>query len=290
MKKDDHTISDRQLAKIRRRAKLLLDRANASGKFPTPIDELIAAADLEVARNISLDQSFLGRLYKRFVPEEMKRAVEKVLGVMDSRARMIYLDQTVHNKKKPFLSIHEVGHDYLPWQRDTFAILEDSESSLDPDVREQFEREANCFASEVIFQLDRFTEEAADCKFGIKVPINLARRYGASVYSTIRRYVMTHHHPCAVVVFNRVAADGAKALTLRRCIQSDKFSHRFGKLPVKVQQGPDDYFARHVPHNKFRMPTICILKNRNGEQEECLVEAFDSTFQVFYLIYPVKTG
>ena len=200
---------------------------------------------------------------------------------------MIYLDQTVHKKKKPFLSIHEVGHDYLPWQRDTFAILEESESSLDPDVREQFEREANCFASEVIFQLDLFTQEAADCDFGIKVPINLARRYGASVYSSIRRYVMTHHHPCAVVVFNRVDLHGSKVLTLRRCVQSEKFTSRFGKLAVKEQQGPADFFARHVPYNKFRMPTNCTIKNRNGEQEQCLIEAFDSTFQVFYLLYPV---
>lgn len=287
MKNDDHTISDRQLVKIRRRANLLLARADALGSLPTPVDELIAAADLEIARDVSLDKTFLGRLYKRFVPEEMKRAVEKVLGVMDSRARVIYLDQTVHKNKKPFLSLHEVGHDYLPWQRDTFAILEDSESSLDPDVREQFEREANCFASEVIFQLDRFTNEAADCEFGIKVPINLARRYGASVYSSIRRYVMTHHHPCAVIVFNRVKDGGAEALTLRRCIQSDKFTQTFGNLSVKVQQGPDDFFAQHVPRNKFRMPTSCALNNRNGQQEECLVEAFDSSFQVFFLLYPV---
>ena len=81
MKRDDHTITERQLAKIRRRAKLLLNRAEATGRFPTPIDDLITAADLEIARDVSLDQSFLGRLYKRVVPEEVKQAVEKVLGV-----------------------------------------------------------------------------------------------------------------------------------------------------------------------------------------------------------------
>lgn len=283
---DDHSISERQMSKIRRRAKLLLARADAFGVFPTPIDALITSADLELARDVSLDASFLGKIYKRFVPEEIKRAVEKVLGVMDSRARTIYLDQTVHTNKKPFLSLHEVGHDYLPWQRDTFAILEDSKSSLDPDVREQFEREANCFASEVLFQLDLFTQEAADCDFGIKVPIKLAKRYGASVYSAIRRYVMTHHHPCAVIVFDRNAHARA-TLTLRRCIQSTRFTDRFGALHVKQQQEPGDFFSRHAPRNRFRLPTTCALKNRNGHPEECLIEAFDSTFQVFFLLYPV---
>lgn len=287
MRKDDHTVSGRQLAKIQRRAELLLSRADAIGRFPTPVDDLVAAANLEVARDVSLDGSFLGRIYKRFVPEEIKRAIEKVLGVLDSRAKTIYLDQTVHSKKKPFLSLHEVGHDYLPWQRDTFAILEDSEASLDPDVQEQFEREANCFASEVLFQLDRFATEAADCGFGIKTPIDLSKRYGSSVYAAIRRYVMTHRHPCAVAVFNRKGTTPGSILGLRRWIQSDLFTQRFGHLSIKDSQGPDDFFVRHLPRNKFRSPTRFTIKNVNGESEECLLEAFDSTFQVFYLIYPV---
>jgi hypothetical protein len=73
----------------------------------------------------------------------IKLALEKVLGLLDARDRTIYLDQSVHEKKKPFLTLHETGHNYLPWQRDLFAIPEDGESSLDPEVREQFEREAN---------------------------------------------------------------------------------------------------------------------------------------------------
>ena len=113
---------------------------------------------------------------------------------------------------------------------DTYVILQDTKASLDPDVKDQFEREANCFASEVLFQLDLFTKEAADCTFGIKTPIELAKRYGSSVYSAIRRYVMTHDHPCAVAVFNRPERSDKTTLVLRRWIPSGKFVRRFGQL------------------------------------------------------------
>src|SRR5207249_1308481 len=154
---------------VRKSADLLLRKAGAYGRFPTPIQDLVAAAKLEVARENALDTVFLGNLYRslpnsmKLFPDTLKRAMGKVLGVLDRRARTIHLDPGVHPKRRVFLSLHETAHDALHWQRKTYALLEDSENELDPETKDQFEREANCFASDVLFQLDGFARDAADC-------------------------------------------------------------------------------------------------------------------------------
>src|SRR3546814_10163766 len=74
--------------------------------------------------------------------------------------------------------------------------------TLDTFIKAQFEREANVFASEVLFQMDIFAEEAGDLTFGMAAPLQLAKRYGASVYATARRYVMASDRVCAVLIFN----------------------------------------------------------------------------------------
>src|SRR5436853_7767004 len=81
-----------------------------------------------------------------------------------------------------------------------FVVAEDCEMTLAPDVAELFDREANAFASEVIFQLDAFSNEANDHNFNILVPVRLASRYKASIYASIRRYVTGNRRPCMVLV------------------------------------------------------------------------------------------
>jgi Zn-dependent peptidase ImmA (M78 family) len=57
-------------------------------------------------------------------------------------------------------------------------------------VNEQFEREANHFAAEVLFQGDRFDGDLRDLPLAMKSALALAKRYGASwrkVYQQKRR-------------------------------------------------------------------------------------------------------
>lgn len=122
MKKDDWTLGPADQKAIRKRADLLLRRADAYGRFPTPVDDLVEAAKLEVEREISLDGSIAGHIYKS-LPNSwktpgytIKRAAKKVWGLLDRRGRTIYVDQDVYPQRKIFITIHEIGHDFLDWQ------------------------------------------------------------------------------------------------------------------------------------------------------------------------------
>jgi hypothetical protein len=295
MRKDDATIDPAAGKQVRKCADLLLRKGGAYGRFPTPVADLVAAAELEIARENALDKVFLGGLYRslpnslKLVPDRLKQAVGKVMGLLDRRDRTVHIDCELHPKKVVFLALHEVGHDFLPWQRKTFDVLEDSDAELDPETRDRFEREANCFSSDVLFQLDTFTAEAADFVFGIRAPLELSSHYGASVYATARRYVVTNNRPCALIVFNRTKNElGWDCLTLRRTAASKAFIALFGPVSVPKVCGPGNYFFQNRPAGKFTRPTPCMLRDLNHVEVAAVAEAFDSGYEVFFLIYPLS--
>src|SRR3546814_20668362 len=106
--------------------------------------------------------------------------------------------------------------------------------TLDTFIKAQFEREANVFASEVLFQMDIFTAEAGDLTFGMAAPLQLAKRYGASVYATARRYVMASDRVCAVLIFNPPLEEhfGKSFIRLRRVVGSPSSQARFPALAL----------------------------------------------------------
>src|SRR5436190_21218422 len=117
----------------------LLKGAKAFGVFPTPVDRIVAEAELSIDRGIDLSRiepSLLDR-FKGF-----SRTMKKVLGIFDFRQKVIYLDHSQKATRNNFITLHETVHGVSPWQRDLLAALDD-EDSLDPDVKEIFEREAN---------------------------------------------------------------------------------------------------------------------------------------------------
>ncbi len=290
MRKDDSTLSPEQLSEIRHCADQLLRKAGAYGRFPTPVDDLVEASGLEVEPDVSLESGFLEKLQRR-LPGQVKRAVDKVLGVLDARAGLIYLDQSVHQKRRVFLSLHETGHGFLPWQQQTWSYLEDSEATLDEGIRDQFEREANVFASDLLFQLDAFQNEARDSAVGIRSVLELARRYGSSFYAAVRRYVAVQDRACAVVIFDKPAglAAARRRLTLRRSVESPSFIRIFGSGYWRDSYGPQTIFGQSLPEEgRFSRPAACRLTDQDGKSRQCLVEAFDSTYQVFFLVYPTR--
>jgi Zn-dependent peptidase ImmA (M78 family) len=120
------------------------------------------------------------------------------LGLFHASEGLVFLNQSLMAVKKRFVGFHEAGHGFLPWQRPMYAIVEDCEKALDGATADLFDREANAFASEVLFQLDTFREMTEGEPFEIWTPVNVARRFNASNYAAIRQYVSKNHRACAL--------------------------------------------------------------------------------------------
>jgi len=290
---DDNSLDQRELQAIEKRARQLLDRAEGWGVFPTPVDDLVAAAQLRVAPTSMFDPSrvlaFL-RDKTEDAAHRIKSALSKVLGLYDVQENVIHIDDTVVGAKQNFLKLHETGHHEIPSHRGAFRLFQDCDKTLAPEIADQFEREANNFARFVLFQGDSFSRLAADCPFGIKTPIALSKKFGASIYASAREYVRTSTRSCLVYVLEPLEHDlhlGARA-AVRRIEASPLFREMF-----EVPQGR--FITRShrlwpvLPiGRKMTRPMVINMHDRNGVQHDCLAEAFDTTYNVLILVYPVK--
>ncbi len=293
---DDCILTPGQLANIRREAERALREAGALGVFPTPIDRIMSVANVEEVPEDLMSPGLLAKI--RNTAEKaggvLKRALSKVMGLFHASAGLVYLDQSLIEVKKRFVRLHESAHGFLPWQRPLYAVVEDCDKSLDPDAADLFDREANVFASEVLFQLDAFRDMAESRSFEVWTPVRLAKQFNASIYASIRQYVTKNPRACAVVVLDMPAlieGDGFRA-NLRRVVQSSSFTTTFGtEMWTASYYTPSDEIGRLVPLGKRKSSgkRNMVLVDRNGIRHECIAESFTQGHQVFVLVHSVKT-
>ncbi len=218
--------------------------------------------------------------------------MSKVLGIYDGNENIIHIDDSVKPAKQLFLKFHETGHHELPTHKKVFKFFQDCEKTLAPDIADRFEREANNFARFVLFQGDTFARMAADHEFCIKTPMNVGPKFfKASIYASVREYVRTNHRPCAVYVLEKieyVQGDGARA-AVRRIELSSSFEAQFGR-PTDQFITLDHPLGRVLPVGGRRLTSArsVSLIDLNGTPHDCLAEAFDTTYNVLILVWPVK--
>lgn len=291
MRADDCTVSPEQLTAIRSAADHALRNGGALGVFPTPVDTIMEAAKIEMLP-LAIDDGYLARLRRKAADagKALLSAISKAWGVYDPTSRIAFIDPETPVAKLPFLKLHEGGHALLPWQS-IFGLFEDCRLTLDPFVKAQFEREANVFASEVLFQMDVFSKEAADLAFGINAPLKLAKRFGASVYATVRRYVMSSDHICAVLVFDPPidGSLGTSISVLRRVVASPSFTRKFSDIAWPLEISSVGKFAKLIPAHRMIQPRSIGFTDANGEMQEFIAESFKSRHQTLVLLHAVST-
>ena len=273
---------------VTRYARMLLKHASIGDQLPTPVDDIVTCANLVVSQDITLSEEHVDFFTHSI--GVLKSALEKVIGMVDLRENIIYLDTTVLPQKRTFVKLHETGHKVLPWQRQAYLYLDD-ETTLAPDVREQFEREANCFAADVLFQIDRFDHDAHDLPLAIKSPLALSKRYGASAHATIRRYVERSRHTCAVLIIARVPELGTKEplLRIKKVVQSTKFARKFEDLKWPTYLSTDWPFTELILRRcRFFEDGEIVLKDRDNNLTKCCFHIFDSSYTIFVFIYPLN--
>lgn len=294
MKADDCTLLPQQLAEIKKQANKALLQADAFGIFPTPVAQVMGRARVTLAPENAFEDGLIDAFRKKFKNKlgVLKKALSKVFGVLDAVARIAYVDATLPIVKQTFLKLHETAHAFLPWQRELYCVVEDCGETIHPDVADAFDREANVFASEVLFQGGSFSLEASDYEFGMNVPLKLSRKYGSSAYSAIRRYVDNNHRSCAVLVLNppAIVVIHGFVSSLRRAITSTEFDRTLGKITWPDLYSPDDDIGKMIPFGKQRMSgkKTLTISDLNGDAHECIAEIFKTPYQIFVLIAPIQ--
>ena len=112
----------------------------------------------------------------------------------------------------------------------------DDKETISPRVKLLFEKEANFFASCVLFQLDIFDEEVAKLPLSLQSAMFISNKFGASTQATLRRYVEYSKKRCALLVLERPEHIHDITVAIRNFFMSPSFVTEFGTIdwPQKI--------------------------------------------------------
>lgn len=269
----------------------LLTQSKSIDVFPTPVEKILNYTELKVddrISNLDIHPSFLEKLRDESI-KILQSGLDKIKGIFDRDLKTIFVDESLKKNigKKNFVELHEIGHGVLPWQNKVIMALDNNET-LNEDIEEQFEQEANYFASITLFQQDRFIEQASKMKVGLDSVLSLKRKFGASVHATFRNYVLNSDKTCALLVLTPI--DGAKwnepICKLRNVFYSKEFYNKIGTLILPNQFGFKWDFVRLFKFKKKYVKNCKITVNTNeGEELTMNYHFFNNSYNVFIFLY-----
>jgi Zn-dependent peptidase ImmA (M78 family) len=265
---------------IDRQVDQLLRAADAYGRYPTPVNDIIAAAKLTQADDYVLDESKIAKA-PAYLRSLLRSAKQKIQGLVDRRERVVHIAPDIeHESKRRFVKLHETTHSILPHQQD--LIYADTET-LALTTKRLFEREANQGAAELLFQRTRFKRDANDHEIGMAAVWLLADRYGSSFHAALRRYAECHDAAVTAVVFNHTpVALTPKTWKREEAMATHAWQDRFG--PVKWPFRMDALTHPFVAALDFPLGDITMV-DLAGDKVTVRVETQSNSYKRFALLW-----
>ena len=244
---------------------------------PLPPDEALAARNLEVAQ-LSLDDL----LVKANLPAEDQQGIQAML---DAQERVVVFRSGLASQKKNWGSLHEVAHEFLPWQRELLYCC--PLLSLPVNIQRQFEAEADVFAAEAFFFGQQFHKQAFAGDLGLTSAIELATSvYGTSLHSTFAHYVEESPLPLCLLVWKPGSKNGlpppGREMALHYYVKSKDF--HWHMAPGQVAD-PDGVVAKMITDSIVGViKHELVIVARSGRRYVAQAESFSNSYNVFTLI------
>ena len=256
------------------------DRFLITHGFSTPPlspDEALEARNLEVAQ-LSLDDL----LVSANLPPEDHQSIQAML---DAQERMVVFRSGLPSQKKNWGSLHEVAHEFLPWQRELLYCC--PLLSLPTNVQRQLEAEADVFAAEAFFFGQQFHKQAFAGDLGLTSAIELATSvYGTSFHSTFAHYVEESPVPLCLLVWKPGSKNGflppCGELALHYYVKSKDF--HWHVAPGQVAD-PDEVVTKTFTDSILGVVNHeLIIADGSGHRYSAQAESFSNSYNVFTLI------
>ena len=268
---------------------LLAAGVGASGTFPTPIEDIIAAADLSEPRESILADSVMSQ-----APAHLRRAMRKlsfkIQALLDRKTREVHIDPTIRTPgRAAFKRLHEVTHHILPWQQ--ALAYADDQSTFSWEGTKTFEWQANFGAAELLFQRRLFGDMAADYEIGLASILELASLFGSSVHAAMRRYVGSHAGAVAGTVVE-LSPFSFQPLAYRRreAVCSQRWATTYGDTAYwpKILRSPPYGFIELARSTQPGQSTVCgdwryvDIQNRAVDLN---VEVWNNSYNILVLLW-----
>lgn len=266
----------------------LLFEAGTARELPTNEKKLLSFLGLE---QLSFD--FMHELDFLDTPEKPEGELRAALHMGE---KVVATQAGMAEQRKRFSVFHEIAHCVLPEHHSKLFI--DTDKTLSMWTRIRFEREANKFAADLLFQGKVFTEQALNLDTTLNTVLGLAPKYGASYEAALRRYAEGHVLPCAVIVYDKVTRNEDSY------VEDDEYriqymisSAPFRKLYFSggVRMGTETCKAADIysPHEFWSVGRIVekelVVANEGKEKWRFETEVFSNGYKIFqFLKRPIK--
>ena len=244
---------------------------------PLPSDQALAARKLVVAQ-LSLDDL----LIRANLPPEDSG---KIQAMLDANERTVAFKSGLPARKRQWGALHEVAHDFIPWQR---GVLYYCPLLLLPeDVQQQFEGEADRFAAEAFFFGKQFHKQAYAGDFSLSTAMELATDvYETSFHATFKHYVRESPLPRCLLVWQKVNGNGALGPSVgfkfHYFVKSSGFHWR---IDQDLIEDPDEAVAKvFMDPNLGVVSHRIVLKDESGQSRVAPAESFSNSYNAFTLI------
>lgn len=265
---------------------------------PLNLDEVLELLNLDRAYYSGTDDSVVREVVSRITVagkqvirrptilfDVIKKAKLSALWLPDKKR--ILIDESKPKLKHRWSESHEIGHSIIPWHQE--YLLGDNESSLNPACHAQIEAEANYATGKLLFLQEQFMEEASDLKLGFNSVLELKKRYGNTISSTLWRYVEEAHRDLAVVGI--VSGHPHKPIDefdpqnpCRHCVQSPKFRDQFSGISEKQLFRIIGGYCGLRSRGPIGTDAVHLIDD-NHERHLFHFESFSNTYDVLTLGY-----
>jgi hypothetical protein len=239
------------LGDVRKCARGALSLAGAADTLPVPLADVEAAIGLHPAEDLYLAGEDVPPRYAALL-RKIRSAPSRVLGALGFGHDVIYLDPELSHHRRRFTHGHELGHKAMPWHQGAYYL--DDDATLDPRARAELEREANAFAAELLFGVDRFTEMTDSRAVSLAVPLELSTRFATSGHAAMRHYVAHASRPIALLALGKITkyrgAQPGLAVFDTQCVESESFRDRYGQVT--------DLFPDHLALADYRFAARAV--------------------------------
>jgi len=231
-------------------------------------------------------------------PELARVAVKQdIRAVLSLNHRVVATQPGLNPKRKRFGILHEIGH-FINHEH-LQKLFYDTDETLSWYTHVRIEREANETAAQLLFQGNRFTEEAISLPLSAHTPIKLAPTFDASYEASLRRYTERHVLPCALIVFDKKKTaklpgdteDDIPELRLQYTITSAPFRRKYfsgleaGSSVLETDLLPD---GSHWGTSNIVEGTLNVRGNERNWVFE--TEVFSNGYKIFqFLVRETKS-
>ena len=231
----------------------LLRRADVYGVLPTPISELYEFSQIECLTFGVEEQRRWERL-RESAQSVVRSMFQKIRGFGDLREKVVFVASDSPVARDRFVKGHELGHQIIPWHRVRREYMDD-DHTLSPATRALFEREANFFAAEVLFQAELFSRRARDFTPSLDAVFTLAEAHQSSRQATLWRFAEVHDYPVAAAIYYPCrTAGGGRDLsrwTRWRQIASPAFERRYPQVSMPRMLDAEHPFVQATSHRSI---------------------------------------